>query len=196
MKKFFSSSPGLTLLETTIALGILMLGILASLTLMLSSFNYIQSSEDEIVVVNLAREGLEIVRSVRNNNSNPPSGETDVVDIFTGTFDNKSYLVDSGDNSTLGISNQVANISAGDINQCNAGDNAPCRLYLTSSGRYTHDYTAGEPTTFSRLVTIFSSPDGYSYEKKIVSTVSWQVKGRTHVLSLETRLTDWQKSAN
>jgi len=163
---------------------------------MLSSFNYIQSSEDEIVVVNLAREGLEIVRSIRNNNSNPPLGETTTVNIFDGTFDNESYIIDSGDNSTLGTGNQVTNISAGDINQCNTGDHAACRLYLTPSGRYTHDAAAGQPTNFSRLVTIAPSPDNYSYEKLITSTVSWQVKGKIHTLSLETRLTDWQKATD
>ena len=191
----FRSQLGLSLLETTIALGILMMGILASLTLMLSSFNYIQSSENEIVVVNLAREGLEIVRSVRNNNSNPPVDQTPV-NIFSGAFDNKSYVLDSSVNTTLGTSNLVANVDAGNISQCNSGANTSCNLYLTPSGRYTHNSSDNEPTAFSRLVTISpfvdSTGTNHLYEKIITSTVSWESKGRVRTFSLETRLTDWQ----
>ncbi len=186
-----TSQPGLSLLETTIALGILMVGVLASLTLMLSSFNYIQSSENEIVVVNLAREGIEIVRSIRNNNSNPPVGQTPV-NIFSGDFDNQSYVVDSDVNTTLSASNTLNLTTAGDISQCVSNTSNDCDLYLTPDGRYTHSPSAGDqPTDFQRLVTITPSPD-HLYEKIITSTVSWQIKGRPHTFSLETRLTDWQ----
>jgi len=179
---------GLTLLETTIALGILMIGILASITLMLSSFNYIQATEDEIVVVNLAREGLEIMRSVRNNNSNPPVGQTKI-DIFSGSYDNQSYVVDSSVNATLSPGNYLFGVT--NISQCSGGTNTACTLYLTPAGRYTHDPTGNERTSFSRLIIIAPSPD-YSYEKIITSTVSWQTKNKISTFSLETRLTDWQ----
>jgi len=47
-----NNSQGLTLMETTITLGILMIGVLATVTLLLATFNYAQQSEQEIVVVN------------------------------------------------------------------------------------------------------------------------------------------------
>ncbi len=191
MLTIIKNKKGLTLLETTIALGILMLGILASLTLMLSSFSYIQTTENEIVVVNLAREGLEIVRSIRNNNSYKPDSDKTKIDIFSGAFDGNGYIVDTVNHNNL--STQAINVT--NINQCNSGDNTICNLYLTDTGRYTHDPSSGSlsntKTAFSRLVTIEASPDNY-YEKIITSTVSWQVKGRTRTFKIESRLTDWQ----
>lgn len=175
----------MTLLETTISLGILMMGILASLTLMLSSFNYIQATEDQIVVVNLAREGLEIVRSLRNDNSNPPPSAT-TINIFSGDYDNQSYLVDGDANDTLSSANRVSGVSASNLNDC-----AACRLYLNAAGRYTYNATGATPTVYKRLVTITPSPD-HSYQKIITSTVSYQQKNKISTYSLETRLTDWQ----
>ena len=91
---------GLTLMETTIALGILMIGILASLTLMLSSFDYVQQTEHEIVVVNLAREGIEIMRIIRNNENNAVLND---IDLFDGSYDGLTYIVDS-DSTNLAAS--------------------------------------------------------------------------------------------
>lgn len=173
---FLSNKKGLTLLETTIALGILMIGILASLTLMLSSFKYIQSTEDEIVVVNLAREGIEIVRSIRNNGN---------INIFSGDYDNESYFVDSQSNSSLSTDNILNSVELADCDNC--------RLYLSSTGRYSHpSSTAGyTATAFKRIITIQPVTDS-PYEKIIISSVSWQTKDRVSTFSLETRLTDWQ----
>src|SRR3989338_5345228 len=57
---------GFTLVETIVSLGILMLGIGASLTLVTATVSYSKQTESLIVVVNLAREGLEIVRAIRD----------------------------------------------------------------------------------------------------------------------------------
>lgn len=179
----YQNKKGLTLLETTIALGILMIGILASLTLMLSSFKYIQSTEDEIVVVNLAREGIELVRSIRNNNSAIADSEPSKIDIFSGDYDNESYFVDSQSNNTLSTFNT--------LNYASLDNCENCKLYLDSNGRYSHTFSpSAQETVFKRTVTI--SPSDSAYEKVITSTVSWQVKGRVSTFSLEARLTDWQ----
>src|SRR3990167_6964029 len=62
---FIKNNLGVTLIETIVALGILTTGIISALALITNSIAYSQSSEQAIVVVNLAREGMEIVRSVR-----------------------------------------------------------------------------------------------------------------------------------
>lgn len=172
-QSFFKDCRGMTLVETTVAMGIIIIGVMASLTLLLSSFNSTGKNEQEIVVVNIAREGIEILRALRNNrldNNNEP------VDIFDGSYDGLSYIVDSLDNFGL---------------QTTADDTAisfcgNCQLFL-KDGRYVHD-PSGSPTTFKRLVRI----ENYSsHEKVIVSIVSWQYKGHTSSYLLETHLTNW-----
>ncbi|MBI4276325.1 hypothetical protein HY629_00605 [Candidatus Uhrbacteria bacterium] len=59
---------GQGLLETTIAIGILSVGVLSILSLGASQLKAIRAAEDRLVAGELAREGMEIVRSVRDSN--------------------------------------------------------------------------------------------------------------------------------
>ena len=166
-------------METTIALGILMIGVLATVTLLLATFNYVQQSEQEIVVVNLAREGIEIARAMRN--SEDPNKASDV-DIFDNSYDNQKFHLDSDDPNT------AATLSANSVTGANAAsDCSQCQLYL-NNGKYTHD--TGQLTNFKRMITV--EPGDSNKEKKIISEVSWTFKGQTHSYTLETYLTDWQ----
>ena len=167
-------------METTIALGILMIGVLATVTLLLATFNYAQQSEQEIVVVNLAREGIEIARAMRN--SEDPNDETDV-DVFDGSYDNQKFYLDSHD------PNSAATLSAHSVTGANtASACSQCQLYV-NNGKYAHD-AGGQATNFKRMITI--EPGDSNKEKKIISEVSWTFKGQTHSYTLETYLTDWQ----
>jgi Tfp pilus assembly protein PilV len=184
MLKFKNNRRGMTLVETTIALGILMIGIMASITLMLSSFNYTQRSEQEIVVVNLAREGIEIMRSIRNSENAANPNDVDIFDE-NNIYDNKTYTVDSLTANTIaGFSQTNVGSSGVNISSCSA-----CSLYL-KNGQYTHNSANAEITNFKRMVTIL--PGSGPAEKKIVSEVTWAIKGRTYTYSLEAYLTDWQ----
>ena len=166
-------------METTIALGILMIGVLATVTLLLATFNYVQQSEQEIVVVNLAREGIEIARAMRN--SEDPNKASDV-DIFDNSYDNQKFHLDSDDPNT------AATLSANSVTGANAAsDCSQCQLYL-NNGKYTHD--TGQLTNFKRMITV--EPGDSNKEKKIISEVSWTFKGQTHSYTLEMYLTDWQ----
>ena len=171
------NNSGLTLIETTIALGILMIGTLASLTLMLASFNYVQRTEHEIVVVNLAREGIEIMRSIRNNEDNLDLSD---IDLFDGSYNNTSYIVD---NNTTNDASDFISVIAASARQC-----ADCSLYL-KDGQYLHDDTGSE-TIFKRMITI--NPGTHDNEKIIISEVAWTVKGNTYSYKLEAHLTNWQ----
>lgn len=171
---------GLTLIETTISLGLLMIGIMASVTLMLASFNRVEESEQEIVIVNLAREGIEIARAIRNNeNANNPND----IDIFSGSYDGYGFNLDcTMVNTAMAMaSHTLYNVT--DIKAC-----ANCSLYL-KNGAFSHD-ASGEKTIYKRMVKI--KPGVNSAEKIISSEVTWGTKGRTHSYVLEAVLTDWQ----
>ena len=173
------SQAGLTLMETTIGLGILMIGILAGLTLMSSSFKFTQRSEDEIIVVNLAREGLEIVRSLRNNQDD---SDPDDFDIFS-LSDDTNFILDSQTGNTNAEMNNhiISNSQASNCSEC---------LLSFKNGQYVHDEVGGTPTVYRRLIKIEDTSS--SYQRRIISEVSWTVKNKTYTYKLETHLTDWQ----
>jgi len=59
---------GFTLLETVIAISILTTGVIATIGLMNSGLKQIGFLKNKIVAINLAQEGIELVRNVRDNN--------------------------------------------------------------------------------------------------------------------------------
>jgi hypothetical protein len=63
-----SDRRGIGLLEAMVALLVLMIGIVSIIVLMLSSTLSARISRDQLMASNLAREGVEIVRSVRDSN--------------------------------------------------------------------------------------------------------------------------------
>jgi len=59
---------GETLAETIIALAILTIGITLASTMMASSMRNMHSSKNRVIAVNIAREGIEAVRNIRDTN--------------------------------------------------------------------------------------------------------------------------------
>ena len=164
---------GMTLIETIVALGILIMGITASLSLMISSINFSKQAERSIVVTNLAREGLEIVRTLRDYNK---------------TIDFNSF-------ENLGTGNFIAHVNNdGELQLDDEGvgeeidDCVVCEIYLDNDGKYNHD-SGGTDTFYRRLISISDVVVGE--EKKVISKIYWVDRGREHNYELETRLTNW-----
>jgi len=156
---------GFTLVETIVSLGILLMGIGASLTLMTSAIAFSRQTEDIVVVMNLAREGLELVRGLRDTNG-------------YGTLTEGSWVTDRNSTS-LSV---AASFSGGSgITAC-----INCGLHL-NNGQYLT--TPGTPTPYARYIEITDiSPS----EKQVSSYMRWTEHGRTHTYTLNTVLTDWQ----
>ena len=163
---------GMTLIETVMALGILITGITASLTLMTSTINFSKKAERSIIVTNLAREGIGMVRTLRDY------GKT----ISNDSFDNLgtgNFVVYAGTSGEL-----LKNDSNTEyINECDA-----CKIYLKDN-KYTHDSSDSEETIYRRLITISDVVSGQ--EKKIISKIYWNDRGNTYNYEIEARLTNW-----
>jgi len=158
---------GVTLIETIIALNILVIGIVASLTLSTSSLRFSQASEQSLVMVSLAREGLEIVRTIR-----------DTEGLSALPIEETNFVVDSLSNFNLDTAVNVYY----QINYCEQ-----CRLYLNTNGVYNH--SNGIRTDYKRLIKVLPvSPT----ERRAISMVSWEERGRIHQYQLETYFTDWR----
>jgi len=174
---------GFTLLETVIAIGVVAVGGITIITLLNSTLAVTSLNKDIIVVVNLAREGAEIVRAVRDSSS---FGFNSLVD--------GSYLVDSDTNFGL---NKVAlgvNPQSPDIVDC-----TNCTLNLSTDGRYVH--SSGSTTRFSRLISVkdvsvasggVSCVTSNPCHKRVTSTVEWTNGKRSRQYSVVVELTDWR----
>lgn len=167
---------GVTLVETIVSLGILTMGIISALALITSSIVYSQTTEQKIVVVNLARESLEILRSIRA--------------YYDITEQEKGFnLLAAGNyitqiNYATGDLELIAVDSQGGLKYCH---NCILKLY---DGRYLHNAPLAESgnTIFKRMVSI---TDVSANEKKVVSQVYWMERGREHTFILEENLTNW-----
>lgn len=153
-------------METIIALGVLTAGIITTLTLVISSVNFSRNSEQMIVVVNLAREGIEMVRAIRDTDGFDAIAAGD--QVININLDNGDLGLITADNNTL-------------------ADCSNCALELYN-GRYLHNTSGGEITIFKRMIII---TDLSSYEKKVLSKVYWMERGREHSYILESYLTNW-----
>jgi len=67
-KKFRQNMAGFTLLETIVAVGLIVVGLVAALTLITNSLFYVSNIQDRLVAANLTTEGIEVVRNIRDNN--------------------------------------------------------------------------------------------------------------------------------
>ena len=68
MFKILKQNKGETIAETIIALAILTIGITLATTMMANSLRNMHSSKNRIIAVNIAREGVEAVRNIRDTN--------------------------------------------------------------------------------------------------------------------------------
>lgn len=167
---------GQILIETVIALGILVVGVFSIVNMSIIVNQLSRASSDRVTAVNLAREGIELVRLVRDSNWLDPA-QTWPYSINVG-----SYIVDSEDGDVLTeITGNPPTVEA-----CGA----TCQLYIDTNNRYTHTVT-GTVTDFRRMIKIDIAA-GLEVQR-VVSDVSWTKNGRTYNYKIETHLSNWRE---
>jgi type II secretory pathway pseudopilin PulG len=191
MAKNKKHQTGQSLLEMVFAIGILLLVVAAILALTTSGVIGQKESESQIIANNLAREGIEAVRNIRDSN------------WLAGDNWDKG-LVDQTYNTAIALfspnsSWQLSFISADMI----SGQDL---LYISSDGYYGHQATP-QPSPFSRyliLDSICQQTDGGQSIKtacgaaeqkiglKITANVNWVERGRKRLVNLEDLIYEWK----
>lgn len=179
---------GMSLMETVFALGILVFGLGAAVTLVGSAIATSQRNKDTIVVTNLAREAIEVVRSIRDGSQSGQgfaalSQGIWLVDADTTTFDTAS--------TTL----VPALVAQGVGSPATIRDCTNCGLVVLDGRYVTSDNSGGNQTSYARMVEIIDTPvvsPETVYQKRVIASVMWTLKGRSHVFTLETELWDWK----
>lgn len=181
---------GFSLVETLVALSILLIAVVAPISLIGDSLHKIYYAKDQMIAINLAQEGIEIMRSARDTNKlrntvSPPVGWDNL--ITPGT-----YIVDVG--------NIASNLISGYIQLCASCDTGLPVYFDVSRGQYRQSVVAGTITTlttvpnyttqFSRVIKIEEVSAGK--ENKITSTVTWKTGGQTGNITVLENIFNWQ----
>lgn len=161
--------PGFTLLETLVAVAVLLMALLGPFAIAQQSLRSAYYARDQVTAFYLAQEGIEFVRAVRDENylsGNP------WLQGFDSVCTNTPCIVD------------FTNFT---YEACPLGACPPVKVSPTG-GLFNH--ASGESSPFTRQVMLTTSPTNPAIS--IVSvTISWKSAGVPRVFTLQERLFDW-----
>jgi Tfp pilus assembly protein PilV len=188
---------GQSLIEMIIAIAIILTGLIGALALTISNLSGLQESSTRVVASNLAREGIDAARNVRDTNW-----------LKNLVWD--TGLFSGSDFTAIAVFNPTSNSWQLNFNPNSVSD-AAAKLYRQTSNLYIQDVAppGGTETLYSRLITLdpicFNSTTkvetisggscGAGETKtgiRVKSEVAWTESGRPHLITLENRLYNWK----
>lgn len=208
------SRPAQSLLEAIIAIGVILVATISATTLIIVTITAGRASTDKIEAANFAREGVEVVRQIRDSNwmkraqniNNPSTGTTYAWDdnpFFLGLdsdfrVENAKYAQLGGaigDQNTFSLSYSPTtgwSLNDGSSNPVNniisKNQFSPSTTFFT---QYCSDPTC-TATKYSRTITIEKKTETNAGDYlDIVSTVTWRNRG-DKFLKVSERLYDWR----
>ena len=188
---------GFTLLETVVALAVLLAAVVGPVSLITKGIVNFSFSKNKLIAANLAQEGIETIREIRENNiacsvlgenvkwDDDPSG---------GKLKGK-YTTDANDFISKSCQGQS-------IKFPKVGGFCDTTKIRLNNGVYTH--LGGQETEFTRCVTVCvppnSSPCNSSADSaipandqmEIISEVKWNERGNDKNILLRERLYNWR----
>jgi prepilin-type N-terminal cleavage/methylation domain-containing protein len=179
---------GFTLLETIVAVSILVTAIVGPFSLASQSIRAQGVAKNNLIAANLAQEGLELFRNYRANNilRNSADGGDFAIEIGIHWLDGTSECVGSVSSTGCGI-DALEKVNDVSLSSCNSLNQ--CTLYINTNGVYGHN-ASGVATKFHRKITleeISVNPP----EIKITATVWWGDSLGTDSFSVSTHLLNW-----
>lgn len=156
---------GFTLIEVIISvllISMVSVGAMFAITLSLNSAARIQN---DLIAANLAQEGLEIVRGIRDRDWHLGNG-------FGASLANGTYLVDWNSQSLIAFSD----------------------IFLKKDSNGFYNYTSGQDTIFKRKIVVENSGQNPATIEKVAKVeISWQGKGGiSKIIQAESRLFNWR----
>lgn len=167
------SNKGFTLIETLVAISILLIAVVGPMSFMGDSLSQIYVARDQAVASNLAQEGIEGVRQIRDSKLLERwiagTSAAGYVAPATPIWDEP---ITQNPNCATGCTLEVSPSPA--LTLCSGACTGV--LYRTSTGAFTHISTGNTQTQFSRLMraTIINTN-----EITVISTVTWRASNGT-----------------
>lgn len=160
--------PAFTLIEVITVLLVISLGMVGTLSLISQNIRSQSINEKTMVAYQLAQEGVELIRNLRDTNVNIGGGWLGYIAT------DGDYLMDYTDSTPLRWSSE------------------PTELQIDENGMYRYNVVGGVGSGFSRIINIMSTPEGHQDFITVTSNVSWQDHGKDYIYSLETQLYNWR----
>jgi prepilin-type N-terminal cleavage/methylation domain-containing protein len=184
-----TSNTGFSLVETLVAIAILLIVIVGPMSIATSAANSTSFANQQVMAYFLAQEGLELVQKGRDDfllarfEAGGVEGTNIAWDAFT---DDGGQFADclTANNPSRACGLEIGDGADGNVVVTNCVNAINCQLYLTSDtskrSRYTHDITA-DITDYTRIITI----EEISSNKDVLvtSVVSWRTGNQIAVQS-------------
>lgn len=167
--KSLQNNQGFTLIETFVAILILVFAVVGPLTIAHRGLNSTLIARDQLVATYLAQEAVEFIRYTRDNN------------VLKGN----SWL--NGLGNCTGAQGCYFDVwtSGGNIQTC---PQAGCPVFRYNSANYRYQYASGSNTTFRRTVRI----EGSSADERVIYVgVSWQSGSNSRTIEVRDRIFNW-----
>jgi prepilin-type N-terminal cleavage/methylation domain-containing protein len=176
---FKQKNKGFTLVETLVALSVVMIAVGGPLTLASQSLSAASLARNRMTATYLAQDAVETIKYKRDNNI--LSDELNWLQDLDGCI---------GESNSCGLSSDT-----GIITNCFGLECDPL-LYDSTSGLYRQEVTPGfEESVYSRTINIVELTPNSSYpneEIAITVTVSWNALGRTQSFVVRSNMLKWQ----
>lgn len=191
-----NSSTGFTLIETMVAVSILTLAVAGPLFTASRAVLAATNARDQLTASYLAQEGIEYVRSMRDNEFLVyylARGSA----ISTAAWTN--FISGSDSASITGCRASTCTLDPGRIMGIGSGlsletcSGASCHPLYLANGIYTQqsNIPGSVVTPFTRTIQLIDVP-GSTTDERVVSTVSWTFHGTPYTVTVYDHLTPWQ----
>ena len=174
------SQSGFSLVETLVAITILLVVIAGPLAISSSASKSSSFSSEQVVAFFLAQEGLELVQKARNDllvpyfpplSSNPDPWADFTRTTNTGLYRNCYTTVNAS-----GCDFTINGDGTGSLTVTNCSTSGACQLYLDTNtaiqrSRYTHVSSGNTSTPYTRVITLELVN---ANEVKVTSKVTWR----------------------
>jgi hypothetical protein len=187
-RKWYLGSSGLSIVEIIVAVAFSVVALAALVTLGVLTARTADAARSRSQAVELAKEGLEAVRSIRDNTTEFVS-------------DNYAICHTGGTLSCTCDEWRWTNVAScpwddGTTFDLDTGDSGYWKLVYVNegtSGNYHTAYQMASPNEmYFRKVSIVEGPTGDGSDKEIEVIVSWMLRDQQLSVSEKTLLTDWR----
>ncbi|MCA9355890.1 prepilin-type N-terminal cleavage/methylation domain-containing protein, partial [Candidatus Kaiserbacteria bacterium] len=200
---FRSQQEGFSLVETLVAITILLIVVVGPMKIIISASNSTSFSGEQVVAFFLAQEGAEIAQKARDDlvlkkyipdiapNVHDPEYIEKPWDDFTDTSGTYRRCFESnGCRMELNSDSNVGGLKSAD--SCVAGSDNKCLLYIANTpgkrSRYTYDVNSGTnpntKTPYTRVVS-FDATGLPAGQLKVTSKVTWRTGSLKDVQQVE-----------
>lgn len=154
---------GFTLIEAIVALAFMSIALIPIIYAVSSSMRSAQDIGHNLIAANLAQEGIEVIRAIRDTNW--LNGVT-----FDANLSDGDYEVEWNSETPL-------------------SPFASRYLFLDMNGRYSYDPNSATQTLFQRRISIKKIS---SVELLVVSSIMWNEREQVKSVDIEEHLFDWR----